>query len=210
MSEKAKSPLELVNMIREAKDTVGKVGAGEGFSRLFYFKKGETVKKVRFLTDFNDAKIVKFHEKKDWAAGVTEYAHPCLEQYGKVCPTCDVDNRPKSFFVLTIHDYTNEYEPKRFIAEPYGQCKIIPPIVNLFEILGTITGKDFEITLINPGTKDKNYIIKPVPNSENFEGDSSEILLQDVLEDFKKDRYRFVLPNGVKFEDLKDLQETPF
>ncbi len=207
MAEKAMNALELIKVL---KSEVGKENAGSGnFANMFYFKKGESTKKVRFITDLNDALIMKFDEKKVFQ-GETEYAHPCLTQYGKECPTCKLDSRPKQLFLLTVYDYSNEYEPRRLMAEKYGMCSPIPTLSQLYNFAKTIGGRDFEMTILKAGTKDKSYDFSPVDDSEDFDKEVAQFTLEEALEEFKKDKFRFILPNGVFFTELKDLPQEPF
>ena len=75
MSEK---PMDALDLIKVLKEETKDVEAGSGnFANFLYFntKKGETEKKIRFITDLQDAGIIKFHQKRVWQ-GETEYSHP--------------------------------------------------------------------------------------------------------------------------------------
>jgi hypothetical protein len=207
MAEQAKNPLDV---IKKLKTEVNNTPAGEGFSDFFYFGKGVLTKKVRFIDDLKDAILIKVHMKKlpyNGSRPEYEYNHPCLTLYGKECPTCKIDNRPHEYFNLTLFDYTNEKKPRRIFSERYGKCQPIGDLDTTRKFVKDLSKMDFDFSIINAGTPEKKFELDPIEDSEEFTQDVPKITLEEILENYKKDQFRFILPDGVEFEKLKDLSD---
>jgi hypothetical protein len=219
--EKEKTLYDVLLQLEKASQEVDNTPKASGFANLLYFasKKNEMSKKIRFITDFKTASSYqfKFHQKtikdkNDYRNDIKLYSHPCLTHYGLECPTCAMDSMPKQMFALTVYDYSNEYEPKRLLADTYGQCKMIPPLLNTFKLLKTLLGQDFTMTILNPRSNKKTYEYIPVDDSEAFDKEVVPYTEAEALEELKKDSFNFILPQGVVFEKLKPLSndKLPF
>lgn len=134
--------------------------SSSSFNLEFYLKDGDKAK-IRFLTDFEDAIGIKWHDKyKD------KIDTPCLEYYGKECKFCagEVDDvRTRENFIWPIWNYEQEIvQFFRFAANSYTP---IPQLMTMYESYGTITNRDFQIS--RSGTSfDISYQVVPMDKSE--------------------------------------------
>ena len=112
--------------------------SGGSMKRMFYVSDGQK-KRVRFLSDAEDAIQILFHDK--WG----ELNTPCLEYYGKNCPYCDrSDVRSRDNFAWSVYNYdTKEVEVLMYKA---NDSTPVPALLAMYEAYGTLLDRDYIIS----------------------------------------------------------------
>jgi hypothetical protein len=149
--------------------------AGKSRKSMWFVKAGQR-RKVRFLTDFEDALVIPWHQMyKDnkWVVNI-----PCLEQYGKACPFCDNDElKHVQFYAWSVYDY--EAKERQVFLFKVTSSSPIPHLVEVYESKGTLLDRDLMIK--RTGEKaDTLYTVMPEDKSRDRTGikpfKSSEML----------------------------------
>ena len=127
-----------MGLVDKIKADVKKSGQNKG--KFIYFREG-TKQRVRFLTDMDDGMEVTFHDSFEKSLNV-----PCQEHFGRACPHCEDDSlRTRSQYVWSVYNYDTK-EVQLFMF-PVNNCTPIPALMAMYENYGTITDRDFVISV---------------------------------------------------------------
>lgn len=144
-----------MGLLDKIKSDVAKSGSNKG--KFIYFREGQKVR-VRFLNDMDEGMEVKFHDSFERGINV-----PCQELFGKDCPYCeDEDLRTRSQYVWSVYDYESK-EVKLFMFA-VNNCSPIPALMALYETYGTLTDRDYVISVTG---KQQNKSFTVVPMDKN-------------------------------------------
>ena len=133
--------------------------SGNSKSKFIYFKQGAKLR-VRFLTDMDDGMEVKFHDSFQDGINV-----PCQEVFGRNCEYCDIDEdsgiklRTRSQYVWSVWDY--EAKEVKLFMFAVNQCSPIPALMAMYENYGTLTDRDYVISVSGKGP-DKTFQVVPM------------------------------------------------
>lgn len=118
--------------------------SGGGLGKIFFVKDGEK-RRVRFLTDFEDA------IKIPWLNCYAENINcPNPEWYGKTNPySGNEDVREDTMYLWQVYDYdSNSVKPFVYKA---NNCSPVLNLANMYETFGTIVDRDFVIACNGKG-----------------------------------------------------------
>lgn len=128
--------------------------SGQNKSKFIYFREG-TKQRVRFLTDMDDGMEVTFHDSFERSINV-----PCQEHFGRSCEYCDDDAlRTRSQYVWSVYNYDTK-EVQLFMF-PVNNCSPIPALMAMYENYGTITDRDFVIS-VSGKQQNKTFSVVPM------------------------------------------------
>lgn len=128
--------------------------SGQNKSKFIYFREGTKVR-VRFLTDMDDGMEVTFHDSFEKSLNV-----PCQEHFNRTCPHCDDDSlRTRSQYVWSVYNYDTK-EVQLFMF-PVNNCTPIPALMAMYENYGTITDRDFVIS-VSGKQQNKTFSVVPM------------------------------------------------
>lgn len=128
--------------------------SGQNKSKFIYFREGTKVR-VRFLTDMDDGMEVTFHDSFEKSLNV-----PCQEHFNRACPHCDDDSlRTRSQYVWSVYNYDTK-EVQLFMF-PVNNCTPIPALMAMYENYGTITDRDFVIS-VSGKQQNKTFSVVPM------------------------------------------------
>ena len=139
-------------LIGKMKDDVKKSGANKG--KILYVRDGSKVR-VRFLQELDDGLEVVMHDSFEKGINVI-----CQEQLGKHCDYCEMDGlRTRSNYVWSVWDYdSNEV---KLMMYPVNNCSPIPALLALNETYGTITDRDYVIS-VHGKQQNKQFSVVPL------------------------------------------------
>lgn len=139
-------------LIGKMKDDVKKSGANKG--KILYVRDGSKVR-VRFLQELDDGLEVVMHDSFDKGINVI-----CQEQLGKHCDYCEMDGlRTRSNYVWSVWDYdSNEVKLMMYAV---NNCSPIPALLALNETYGTITDRDYVIS-VHGKQQNKQFSVVPL------------------------------------------------
>lgn len=141
-----------MGLVDKIKQDVKKSGQNKG--KFIYFREG-TKQRVRFLTDMDDGLEVTFHDSFEQSINV-----PCQELFGKNCPYCDDDSlRTRSQYIWSVYNY--ETKEAQLFMFPVNNCSPVPALMAMYENYGTITDRDYVISVSGKGTT-KTYSVVPM------------------------------------------------
>ena len=141
-----------MGLVDKIKQDVKKSGQNKG--KFIYFREG-TKQRVRFLTDMDDGLEVTFHDSFEQGINV-----PCQELFGKNCPYCDDDSlRTRSQYIWSVYNY--ETKEVQLFMFPVNNCSPVPALMAMYENYGTITDRDYVISVSGKGTT-KTYSVVPM------------------------------------------------
>ena len=141
-----------MGLVDKIKQDVKKSGQNKG--KFIYFREG-TKQRVRFLTDMDDGLEVIFHDSFEQGINV-----PCQELFGKNCPYCDDDSlRTRSQYIWSVYNY--ETKEVQLFMFPVNNCSPIPALMAMYENYGTITDRDYVISVSGKQTN-KTYSVVPM------------------------------------------------
>ena len=144
-----------MSLIDDIKNDVKKAGANKG--KIMYFREGQKVR-IRFLEDMDEGRKFTFHDS--FAEGINV---PCQEAFGKDCKYCEMENlRTRDQYCWCVYDYDSN-EVKLLLA-PVNNCSPIPAIMSMYEAYGTLTDRDYVITVTG---KQQNKTFSVVPMDKN-------------------------------------------
>lgn len=126
-----------MGVLDSIKSDIRKSGNNKG--KFIYFRDGEK-KRVRFLSDMDDAFEVLMHDSYEKGVNV-----PCQSIYGKDCSYCnDADLRHRNNYIWSVWDYdSNEV---KLLMQAVSRCSPIPALVSMYENYGTLCDRDYVIT----------------------------------------------------------------
>lgn len=128
--------------------------SGQSKGKFIYFREGQKVR-IRFLQDMDDGLEILFHDSYEQGVNV-----PCQEIYGKDCPYCNDDSlRTRKQYCWSVWDYENK-EVKLFMF-PVNNCTPIPALVAMYENYGTITDRDYVIS-VSGKQQNKTFSVVPM------------------------------------------------
>lgn len=141
-----------MGLVDKIKADVKKSGQSKG--KFIYFREGQK-QRIRFLTDMDDGMEVVFHDSFERVINV-----PCQELYGKDCPHCEDENlRTRSQYVWSVYNYeTKEVQLFMFAV---NNCSPIPALMAMFENYGTITDRDYVIS-VSGKQQNKTFSVVPM------------------------------------------------
>lgn len=144
-----------MGLLDKIKSDVAKSGSNKG--KFIYFREGQKVR-VRFLNDMDEGMEVKFHDSFERGINV-----PCQELFGRNCDYCeDEELRTRSQYVWSVYDYESK-EVKLFMFA-VNNCSPIPALMALYETYGTLTDRDYVISVTG---KQQNKSFTVVPMDKN-------------------------------------------
>lgn len=128
--------------------------SGQNKSKFIYFREGNKVR-VRFLTDMDDGMEVTFHDSFEKSLNV-----PCQEHFGRACPYCEDESlRTRSQYVWSVYNY--ETKEVQLFMFPVNNCTPIPALMAMYENYGTITDRDFVIS-VSGKQQNKTFSVVPM------------------------------------------------
>ena len=139
-------------LIGKMKDDVKRSGANKG--KILYVRDGSKVR-VRFLQELDDGLEVVMHDSFEKGINVI-----CQEQLGKHCDYCEMDGlRTRSNYVWSVWDYdSNEVKLMMYAV---NNCSPIPALLALNETYGTITDRDYVIS-VHGKQQNKQFSVVPL------------------------------------------------
>lgn len=156
--------------LSDIKSQIANSGSNRG--KFLYFKDGTKVR-VRFLTDFEDGTEIKFHDSFALSVNV-----PCQEQYGKECPYCEMEGlRTRNQYAWSVYDY--EAKETKIFMMAVNNCSPIPALASLYESIGTLTDRDFEIKQIG-SKQSKTFTVIPM-EKRVFRGKAKALSEQAIM-----------------------------
>lgn len=132
--------------------------SGQSKGKFIYFREGQKTR-VRFLQDMDEGLEVTFHDSYEQGINV-----PCQEHFGKDCPYCGDDSlRTRSQYAWSVWNYeTNEVQVFMF---PVNNCSPIPALVALYETYGTLTDRDYVIS-VSGKQQNKSFSVVPMDKAK--------------------------------------------
>lgn len=128
-----------------------------GLSSQFRIKGGDK-RRIRFLTDVEEAIRIIYHDK--WQ----EFAVPCLKHYGEDCPYCNGEGtRTRDNFIWTIWDY--EAKKKLIFMFKANDSTPIPHMIAAYDNYGTICDRDYVVARKGEGFA-TSYTLMPSDKSK--------------------------------------------
>jgi len=190
--------------------------SGQSKEGQFYLK-ADSKKRVRFLTDLEEATVVTMHDK--WG----EVNTPCLTHFGMECPYCERDDvRTKEQFIWSVYCYDDK-KVQMFMFKA-AQNSPVPHLINLYETIGTIMDRDIVVSRVGEKLETQYSIvsmdkskfkgaskIKPFTEKQVFallkvifEVDEEDDDFEDEEEKPKKSKKSKKAPKVSKLEELMD------
>ena len=127
--------------------------SGNSKGKFIYFREGQKIR-IRFLQDMDDGMEIKFHDSFELGINV-----PCQEIFDRDCSYCDQEGiRTRSQYLWSVWNYDSK-EVQLFMF-PVNQCTPIPAIVSMYEAYGTLTDRDYVISVQG---KQQNKAFSVVP-----------------------------------------------
>lgn len=159
-----------MGLIDKIKSDAKKSGNNKG--KFMYFKEGQKTR-IRFLNDMEEGMEIVFHDS--YAKGVNV---PCQEIFGRACPYCDDEEmRTRSQYAWSVWDYESK-EVKIFMF-PVNQCSPVPALVALFETYGTLTDRDY---IVSVSGKQQNKTFSVIPMDKvKFRNDKAKPLSEKTI-----------------------------
>lgn len=132
--------------------------SGQSKGKFIYFREGQKVR-LRFLQDMDEGMEIVWHDSYEQGINV-----PCQEQFGKNCPYCEDDSlRTRSQYAWSVWNYeTNEVQIFMF---PVNNCSPIPSLVALYETYGTLTDRDYVIS-VSGKQQNKSFSVVPMDKAK--------------------------------------------
>lgn len=159
-----------MGLVDKIKNDVKK--SGQNKSKFLFVREGVKTR-IRFLTDMDDGMEIQFHDS--FAQSITV---PCQEKFGRSCSYCEQEGlRTRSQYAWSVWDYEAK-EVKLFIF-PVNNCSPVPAIMSMFENYGTITDRDYIIT-VSGKQKDKTYGVVPMDKNK-FRNDKAKPLSEKAI-----------------------------
>ena len=170
--------------------------SGQNKSKFIYFREGNKAR-VRFLTDMDDGMEVTFHDSFEKSLNV-----PCQEHFGRSCPHCDDETlRTRSQYVWSVYNYDTK-EVQLFMF-PVNNCTPIPALMAMYENYGTITDRDFVIS-VSGKQQNKTFSVVPM-DKVRFRNDKAKPYSEKaILKMLDK-----AFPCDIDDEEDEDEDETP-
>ena len=183
-----------MGLVDKIKADVKKSGQNKG--KFIYFREGNK-QRVRFLTDMDDGMEVTFHDSFEKSLNV-----PCQEHFGRNCPYCEDDGlRTRSQYVWSVYNYDTK-EVQLFMF-PVNNCTPIPALMAMYENYGTITDRDFVIS-VSGKQQNKTFSVVPM-DKVKFRNDKAKPFSEKaILKMLDK-----AFPCDIDDDEDDDEDETP-
>lgn len=140
-----------MGLVDKIKQDVKKSGQNKG--KFIFFREGQKTR-IRFLTDMDDGMEVTFHDSFERSVNA-----PCQDLFGRSCPYCEEEGlRTRSQYIWSVYDY--EAKEVKLFMFPVNNCSPIPGLMAMFENYGTITDRDYVISVSG---KQQNKTFSCVP-----------------------------------------------
>ena len=173
--------------------------SGQSKGKFIYFREGQKVR-VRFLQDMDDGMEITFHDSFDQGINV-----PCQEIFGRDCPYCNDDSlRTRKQYCWSVWDYENK-EVKLFMF-PVNNCTPIPALVAMYENYGTITDRDYVIS-VSGKQQNKTFSVVPM-DKVKFRNDKAKAYSTKSVLQLLDKAYPCDAADNDDIED-EDEDETP-
>lgn len=132
--------------------------SGQSKGKFIYFREGQKTR-IRFLQDMDEGLEIVFHDSYEQGINV-----PCQEHFGRNCPYCEDDSlRTRSQYAWSVWNYeTNEVQVFMF---PVNNCSPIPGLVALYETYGTLTDRDYVIS-VQGKQQNKSFSVVPMDKAK--------------------------------------------
>jgi hypothetical protein len=190
--EKKKS---IYDSIKEKLENTGNGG------KIFFTTAGDK-KKIRMLTDFEEALPIEYHNSP--FGSEARFSHPCLKYYGKKCPHCgDKNSKNDTLYAYSAYDYKSQ-EVKLFLYKA-NKCSPLAALMSIYDVCGTIVDKDFTISQI--GEQSSKTFNLVAGDKKQFKVDVEKLTEEEIFEIIKGDKYAYNLGDGVEEEDSDDDED---
>lgn len=144
-----------MGLIDDIKNDVKRAGANKG--KIMFFKEG-VKSRIRFLDDMDEGRKFTFHDSFAKSVNV-----PCQMAFGRDCKYCEDDElRTRDLYCWSVYDY--ESKEVKILLQPVNNCSPIPAIMALYETYGTLTDRDY---IISVSGKQQNKTFSVVPMDKN-------------------------------------------
>jgi len=141
-----------MGLVDKIKQDVKRSGQNKG--KFIFFREGQKIR-IRFLTDMDDGMEVTFHDSFEKSINV-----PCQDLFGRGCPYCEEEGlRTRSQYIWSVYDY--EAKEVKLFMFPVNNCSPVPGLMAMFENYGTLTDRDYVISVSGKGTS-KTYSVVPM------------------------------------------------
>lgn len=147
--------------------------SGQSKGKFTYFRERNKVR-LRFLQDMDEGMEITWHDSYEQGINV-----PCQEHFGKNCPYCEDDSlRTRSQYAWSVWNYeTNEVQIFMF---PVNNCSPIPSLVALYETYGTLTDRDYVIS-VSGKQQNKSFSVVPMDKAKFRNGKAKPFSEQALL-----------------------------
>lgn len=147
--------------------------SGQSKGKFIYFREGQKTR-IRFLQDMDEGQEIVWHDSYEQGINV-----PCQEHFGKNCPYCEDDSlRTRSQYAWSVWNYeTNEVQIFMF---PVNNCSPIPALVALYETYGTLTDRDYVIS-VSGKQQNKSFSVVPMDKAKFRNGKAKPFSEQALL-----------------------------
>ena len=174
--------------------------SGQSKGKFIYFREGQKVR-IRFLQDMDDGLEILFHDSYEQGVNV-----PCQEIYGKDCPYCNDDSlRTRKQYCWSVWDYENK-EVKLFMF-PVNNCTPIPALVAMYENYGTITDRDYVIS-VSGKQQNKTFSVVPM-DKVKFRNDKAKAYSTKAVLQLLDKAYPCEATSDSDIDDDDDEDEAP-
>jgi hypothetical protein len=163
------------------------------YGETFYVGDGKK-KRVRFLTDFEDAVSVVMHDK--W-----QVLKPtiCLKYFDKFCKNCEKDDiRSRENFVWAVYDY--DEEKVLLLMFPATKSSPVPDMITAYETYGTLLDRDYMV-IRKGGGKDTAYTVMPLDKTK-FKKKSAKALSEDEI------YHKLLTMSGIDLDEIDDADDV--
>lgn len=141
-----------MGLIDNIKNDVKKAGTSK--SQFTFIREGQKVR-IRFLQDLDDGMEITFHDSFKDGINV-----PCQEAFGRNCPYCDDERvRTRSMYIWSVYNYDSKKVELFMYA--VNSCSPIPSLLAMHENYGTITDRDYVISVTGKGPE-KTFQVVPM------------------------------------------------
>lgn len=142
----------MAGLVDRIKNDVKKAGTNKG--KFMYFRP-DTKVRIRFLQDMDDGLELVFHDSFEKSVNV-----PCQEVFGRSCDYCEDDElRTRTQYCWSVWDY--EAKEVKLFMFAVNNFTPIPTLMAMFENYGTITDRDYVVSVSGKGTS-KSYSVIPM------------------------------------------------
>ena len=142
----------MAGLVDRIKNDVKRAGTNKG--KFMYFRP-DTKIRIRFLQDMDDGLELVFHDSFEKSVNV-----PCQEVFGRSCDYCEDDElRTRTQYCWSVWDY--EAKEVKLFMFAVNNFTPIPALMAMFENYGTITDRDYVVSVSGKGIG-KSYSVIPM------------------------------------------------